>query len=350
MSTKVNDPAANFQIMAQKSLQAWQDMWTHAVGQAGAGAMPGAAGMADNEAATRVLDGLKGYVGWMENLGAASAATPGGVNWADALAQAFGGAGSQPFSEAFGQLPGMDQMDPQAWQQQFSKFMAPGQRAADAAFSLPAFGLAREQQEQSQALARAWAEYLQQSARYQALVARVGREAAGRVQDKLGEHEEPGRQIDSLRGLYNLWVDAAEDAWAEIAMSDEYREIYGAMTNAQMRVRQLVQQQTAEIAGQLGLPTRDEVDSLGRRLQELRRELASLRNTQRAASTAGHADKPATRSTRKPAASKAAGKKAPAASKTSKKKISAAQSKTARSGTRKSTRKSTVAKRRKKES
>jgi polyhydroxyalkanoate synthesis regulator phasin len=106
------------------------------------------------------------------------------------------------------------------------------------------------------------------------------------LQDKLAEHAEPGRQIDSLKALYDLWVDSAEEAYAEVAMSDEFREAYGEMVNTQMRVRQMQQQQTEQMCQQLGVPTRTEVSSLGERLQALRRE---FRASQTPAS-ANHAD------------------------------------------------------------
>ncbi|HET8763906.1 MAG TPA: poly(R)-hydroxyalkanoic acid synthase subunit PhaE, partial [Rhodanobacter sp.] len=47
----------------------------------------------------------------------------------------------------------------------------------------------------------------------------------------------------------------------------------GEMVNTQMRVRQLQQKQTAVWCRDLGLPTREEVSSLGERLQQVRREL-----------------------------------------------------------------------------
>jgi len=99
-------------------------------------------------------------------------------------------------------------------------------------------------------------------------------------------HAEPGRQIDSLKGLYDLWVDASEEAYAEIALSEEFREVYGEMVNTQMRVRQLQQQQTEQLCQQLGVPTRSEVSSLGERLQALRREFRASR----AGASADHAD------------------------------------------------------------
>jgi polyhydroxyalkanoate synthase subunit PhaE len=113
---------------------------------------------------------------------------------------------------------------------------------------------------------------MQASARYQALIQRASQQGMQRLQDKLAEHAEPGRQIDSLKALYDLWVDSAEEAYAEIAMSDEFREAYGEMVNTQMRVRQMQQQQTEQMCQQLGVPTRTEVSSLGERLQALRRE------------------------------------------------------------------------------
>ncbi len=56
-------------------------------------------------------------------------------------------------------------------------------------------------------------------------------------------------------------------------LSAEFREVYGALVNAQMRVRSLVQQEVERIGTDLGMPTRSEVNSIGERLQALRREV-----------------------------------------------------------------------------
>jgi hypothetical protein len=77
--------------------------------------------------------------------------------------------------------------------------------------------------------------------------------------------------------LYDLWVDAAEEAYAEIALTEEFREAYGAMANSQMRARSLQQQQTEQLCQQWGLPTRREMDTLGERLQQVRREARASR-------------------------------------------------------------------------
>jgi polyhydroxyalkanoate synthesis regulator phasin len=148
---------------------------------------------------------------------------------------------------------------------------------------IPAFGQDREQQMQRQALASAVLESMQASARYQALIQRANTQGVQKLQDKLAEHAEPGRQIESLKALYDLWVDAAEEAYAEIALSDEFREAYGAMANSQMRLRSLQQQQAEQLCQQWGLPTRREMDTLGERLQQLRREARASRANQAAA-------------------------------------------------------------------
>jgi hypothetical protein len=152
------------------------------------------------------------------------------------------------------------------------------QRAGFGAGSAPAaptpmFGMDREQQMQQQALAQAVLASAQATARYQTLLQRASAQGMQRLQDKLAQHAEPGRQIESLKALYDLWVDASEEAYAEIALTEEFRTAYGEMVNTQMQVRQLQQKYTEALCLQLGIPTRSEVASLGKRLQAVRREL-----------------------------------------------------------------------------
>jgi polyhydroxyalkanoate synthesis regulator phasin len=139
--------------------------------------------------------------------------------------------------------------------------------------NLPAFGLLREHQEQYQKGALAWVDYQEQMRRYNALMMKAAQRGFELFEGKLAEREQPGRQIDSLRALYDLWVDAAEEGYAEIALSSEFREAYGALVNAQMRVRAQMQQEVERVTTDLGMPTRSEINSIGERLQALRREV-----------------------------------------------------------------------------
>jgi polyhydroxyalkanoate synthesis regulator phasin len=142
---------------------------------------------------------------------------------------------------------------------------------------LPAFGYLREHQEHQQKGAVAWVEYQEQMARYNAQMLEAARRGFELFEGKLAEREQPGRQIESLRALYDLWVDAAEEGYAEIALSREFQDVYGELTNAQMRLRSQVQQEVERLSVDLGMPTRSELNSIGERLQALRREVRAQR-------------------------------------------------------------------------
>jgi polyhydroxyalkanoate synthesis regulator phasin len=282
MADPANDFIRDYQSLAQQSWDAWTRQLQQQQPQPAAAnpffTSPTAA-TSGNDTLGRTLAGLKGYFDWMQ--GAAlngAAAQP--VDWRQQLQQLFGGA-SQPFAQAFG---GIDSAGAEGFARQWQSWMQAAQHGGfgdlpGAHGPTPAFGQDREEQMKQQAVAAAVLESLQASARYQALIQRSNAQAMQRLQDKLAERAEPGRQIDSLKALYDLWVDAAEEAYAEIALTDEFREVYGNMVNTQMRVRQMQQQQTEQFCQQLGMPTRSEVSSLGERLQALRREFRASQAT-----------------------------------------------------------------------
>jgi polyhydroxyalkanoate synthase subunit PhaE len=74
------------------------------------------------------------------------------------------------------------------------------------------------------------------------------------------------------------WIDAAEEAYAEIALSSGFRKVYGELVNAQMRVRAGIQREVELIGGLFGMPGRTEVDAAHRKIAELERQLRRLRD------------------------------------------------------------------------
>ena len=185
---------------------------------------------------------------------------------------------------------------------------------------MPAFSFAREHQERLQAQAQAQLRWQDALSAYNALMATTSQDAYARFESKLAEREEPGRQIGSVRALFDLWVDAAEEAYAASALSTEYRKAYGALVNAQMQLRATTQAIAEQTANILGMPSRTELDSAHRKIAELERQLRRLqRKADDAAPAAASAakpavKKPATRSrsvkqAAKPVAKKAVAKK-----------------------------------------
>lgn len=231
-----------------------------------------------SEVVERLLGGARSYFSLLESLAAkgdGGQADP--QAWADTLRESFNFPGADaalfdnPLGRAMRELVGQGARG----FEQMMQGLEPAMGELRALTELPAFGYAREHQEHYQRMAKAWLDYQRETNRYNALIARASRRAFEVFEDKLAERGDSGPVVDSVRGLYDLWVDAAEDAYAEVALSDEFREVYGALVNAQMQVRQNLQREVERVATDLGMPTRSEIDSMGKQLHEARRALRS---------------------------------------------------------------------------
>jgi class III poly(R)-hydroxyalkanoic acid synthase PhaE subunit len=229
--------------------------------------------------------------------------------WKDALG------GANPFADLMHGLGGRGQTGFDQWYAQIAPMLGAlsgGPMSGGALFAgmrdeglgwlrLPTFGLTREHQERWQALAEAQLELQRRNDEYAALMLEAGRDAFERFERKLAERSEPGRQLQSARALFDLWIDAAEEAYAEIALSKRFRRIYGDLVNAQMRVRAGIQGEIERMGGLLGLPGRTEVDAAHRRIAELERQVRRLSKAQ---SAAGGARTAAATAKAEPAAAK----------------------------------------------
>lgn len=192
--------------------------------------------------------------------------------------RALGAIGENPFPELFRTMRGQGQQGLDQWIEDASPYLEAWRRESSSWLGMPAFGQHREQQERWQSLTQAQIEYQQRNSAYNALMMKAGQQAYALFELKLGECEAPGRQLTSARALFDLWIDAAEEAYAQIALSPEFREVYGALVNAQMRVRAGVQREVEEIGAMFGMPTRSELDGTHRKIAELERALRRMRD------------------------------------------------------------------------
>ena len=212
------------------------------------------------------------------------------------------GSGGNPFASLFAQMTGRGQSGFDQWYEQVAPMLKgmlgggmpggamPGsgmfggvhqygmQQGDISALHMPAFGLHREHQERWQALFEAQQTLQQANEGYKSLIQEAGRDAFERFERKLAERSEPGRQLQSARALFDLWIDAAEEAYAEIALSAGFRKAYGELVNAQMRVRAGIQREVELIGGLFGMPGRTEVDAAHRKIADLERQLRRLRD------------------------------------------------------------------------
>lgn len=151
----------------------------------------------------------------------------------------------------------------------------PGMDAAKwrEALSTPQVGPMREHVERWQQALLAELDQQEASRALSAQLGEILKLALEHFRERLAARAEPGKQIGSMRELFDEWIEAGEQAWAERASGDAFTAALGQYSNARMRVRAAQADQINRIAEQLGLPTRAEVDSDHRRIAQMEREL-----------------------------------------------------------------------------
>jgi class III poly(R)-hydroxyalkanoic acid synthase PhaE subunit len=208
----------------------------------------------------------------------------------------------------------------------------------DRFLSMPGVGYSRESQEQYQQLARLMLDYQKAMQDYAIALSKVGVKSTDRFQEKLAEVTASGEPVSSLRAFYDLWVDACEEVYGDFAMTGEYSEMYGEMVNALMAVKHHGSLLVDEMLESMNMPTHREINTLHRRLHEMRRDYRVLRSEveQLRDERQGSSAAPTARTTRKkaPARKKSAPKKTAAGTSAARNK-SAAKKTTARKATKK---------------
>lgn len=237
-----------------------------------------------NDVAERAMNSVKNYFAMIQAMASAAQPSVAGADaasanpWqaaANAWTEANQGASTpagfdNPLLRAFREFGGNGA---QGFEQMMGQFMAtPGMADARAMLQLPTFGMSREHQESAQQGIVALLDYQEKSQRYQTQISKAWQRGNQLFQTKLAARGEADKPVETPRALYDLWVDAAEEGYAEIALSAEFSQAYGDYVNAQMALRSHAQKETERSTAQLGMPTRSEVNSIGQRLQELRRE------------------------------------------------------------------------------
>lgn len=172
--------------------------------------------------------------------------------------------------------------------------------------SMPGVGYTREKQDSYNQLYRLWVDYEGQMRRYNVEMTKVAIQALQKFQHYVAQPPEGEKPLESLKDIYVKFVDISEEVFAEFALSDDYTKLYGEVVNALMAYKKQLHVIADEVMEQINLPGRTEVDTLHKRVHELRRENIQLKKDI-AEIKAALGAKPA-----KPAAPKAAAVRAPA--------------------------------------
>jgi class III poly(R)-hydroxyalkanoic acid synthase PhaE subunit len=179
----------------------------------------------------------------------------------------------QPFTRIWSQsasmfgMPGFPSADGGAdWLQSLTKSLGSG-------VELPALGLTREKQQSMQRLQKLAGEYLQQQAQLLQLWGGIIGDALKLYGERVGQKLQSGETFASTKALYDLWIESAETVFAKAAHSPAYAKAQADLGNtvAKLRTEQrIVIEQTTK---QYDLPTRDELNTVHRRLKDLKSEL-----------------------------------------------------------------------------
>jgi len=292
---------ADLERLARRYWDAWRDALQRTMpgndwNPAGAAPNPGAAPWGDAsqwwaagaqapDAGSDALRRLQAMAGpWLEQMQRVAAGFAGRDASPEAITAAWREAmGGNPVGTMFNGLQGQGIEGWETWLQRLKPWLdAAGAGAGFGtggrdAFSLPTFGLTREHQERWQHLGRAFSEYQRSQQDYQTLLMQASTAAFGIFERKLAARD-PATPIETPRALFDLWIDAAEDAYADVALSPAFRKAYADMVGGQMRLRQAVQREVEQACRVLDLPTRTELDGAHRKIADLERALRRVRD------------------------------------------------------------------------
>lgn len=311
-------PQDDFEALARRTWQAWGD----ALKSGATPATPGVPGW--NEAMqwwTQLAQGMPsaaprdaGAAGWlamMQQLATRFAGSDAGA--ADIAAEWRRLLGANPVPDLLRALRLQGQQGLDAWFEATAPMREAWQRELGTWLNLPAFGIAREHQERWQRLAQAQLALREHEDSFNRLLLRVGERAYALFEEKLAARAQPGKQLTTARALFDLWIDAAEEAYAETALSPEFRTAWAALVNAQMQLRAGVQKEVEFASGLFGMPTRGEMDAAHRKIADLERALRRMLD--RVSEAGASAEAPASRAQPKPKPPTGAGAKATSAKK-----------------------------------
>ncbi|TVP90389.1 MAG: class III poly(R)-hydroxyalkanoic acid synthase subunit PhaE [Thioalkalivibrio sp.] len=278
-----------------------QNPWTDAMEQWLKTVAPAAPNPA-NDLLEQMVNVGKGYFSMVEGLykGAPAGDMPEMIEkWTNMMTEAFqgGGANMNPFAQlagksgrkgmAFWDLP-FDNLSrtlsgsmpiPGDFMKAFETGKPTDLRDQLEGFlSAPAIGYGRESQEQHQELGRLMLDYEKAMGEYQAGFANLGQRSLESFQKRMQTAAEEGKTINSVREVFNIWVDACEEAYAEYAMSEDYARRYGRMVNALMAVKKQGARLVDEWLEAMNIPTASEIATLQRRLHDTRSAYQTLRS------------------------------------------------------------------------
>ncbi len=142
--------------------------------------------------------------------------------------------------------------------------------------SMPGIGHSRESQEKIQKLIKLGAIYQDNAIENQEVMTQLSQDALELMRKKILHMNKKGENFESMRQIYDLWVESNEKVYADHAFTNEYSELNGRLVNSQMAFMKLSQEVNEDILTAMNIPTNSTVNELERRHYELRKKVKEL--------------------------------------------------------------------------
>lgn len=139
--------------------------------------------------------------------------------------------------------------------------------------SMPTVGYTREWQEELQRWALLWLNHFEAQREYSGVLGRIVWRASELFSQSLHGKPANDETLTSLRAFYNQWIDCAEEAYGEIAISEDFIHAQARLTNSLFAIKRQEQKMMEEVQSALNMPTRRELDTSHRRVHQLQRRV-----------------------------------------------------------------------------
>lgn len=158
----------------------------------------------------------------------------------------------------------------------FNELSPEMKRVREQFLSVPGVGYSRETQEKMQEALRLWAIYQDNYQEFHSVMARLNHDALGLMRKRLVKMHKEGESVESMRQIYNIWVDSNEQVYGEFVFTEEYAELNSRLVNSLMAYKNKSHEITEDYLRTMNLPTSSSIEALERRQYELRKQVRVL--------------------------------------------------------------------------
>lgn len=158
----------------------------------------------------------------------------------------------------------------------FADVSPEAKRIRDQYLSIPGVGYSREMQEKLQETVRLWAVYQDNYQEYQLALSKLNHEALELMRKKILRMIKKDEELNSMRQIYDLWVESNEQVYADYVLTSEYSDLNGRLVNSLMAFKKQSHEITEEMLAAMNMPTSKALNTLEHRQYELRKQVRML--------------------------------------------------------------------------